>query len=500
MADAPEETLLRLWGEIADLAAAAELLGWDQETCMPPRGQEGRGRVLATLAGLRHERLTAPALWDALEACAAAAEPGTPLAAMVRDARRQVERARRVPGDLARALAETQSRALARWQEARRQDDFSLFQEDLEAILRLKREEAADLAEEGQGLYDALLDEYEPGTREAALEPLFRRLREALAPLVQAVADSGRVVDESPARGRFPRDDQLAFGRMVAERMGFDFQAGRLDASTHPFCSGFHPGDVRLTWRWQEDDFRPALFGIMHEAGHGLYEQGLPLEWQRTPIGGAVSLGVHESQSRLWENQVGRSRAFWEWALPRLRERFPGCAATSVDVLWPALNVVRPSFIRVEADQVTYNLHIALRFGLEQALFRGSLEVADLPEAWNEASEELLGIRPRTAAEGVLQDIHWAMGAFGYFPTYTLGNLVAAQLHARAREEFGDLDALLARGELEPLRDWLRERVHRHGSRWRAPELVERATGRPLGVEDFLEHVRGLVRDVYGVG
>lgn len=498
MAETPEETLRRLWGEVADLAAAAAVLEWDQETCMPPRGQEGRGLVLATLAGLRHERLTAPALQDAIEAAGEAAEPGSPLAAMVREARRVTRRARRIPRDLARELAAVQSRCLARWQEARRQADFGLFQADLERMLQLKREEAAAVAEEGQGLYDALLDEYEPGAREAELEPLFRRLREELAPLVQAVA-AGDPVDESPARGEFPRDAQEAFGRQAAERMGFDFQAGRLDASAHPFCTGFHPRDVRLTWRWDETDFRPAFFGILHEAGHGLYEQGLPLEWQRTPIGGAVSLGVHESQSRLWENQVGRSRAFWEWALPRFREAFPGAGEVTVDVLWPAVNVVRPSLIRVEADQVTYNLHVALRFGLEQALFRGKLEVADLPAAWDDASEELLGLRPGNAAEGVLQDIHWAMGAFGYFPTYTLGNLVAAQLWERARADLGDLDTLLARGELVPLREWLRERIHRHGSRWPAPELVEQATGRPVAVEPFLAHVRGLLREVYGV-
>ncbi|MFQ5749445.1 MAG: carboxypeptidase M32, partial [Planctomycetota bacterium] len=472
----PQDRLFALWGEIRDLENAEALLSWDQETGMPPRGQGARGRCLATLAGLKHARLTDPGLSEVLDACAGEAAPGSEPEAQVREARRHVDRAVRVPVELAKALAAATSSGLVAWQKARRKADFALFRDHLVTLVRLRREQAAAI-DPARPPYDVLMDEFEPGATEEELTPLFAKLREALAPLVRGVAECGQGVDERPALGHYPPEKQLAFGRMAAARMGFDFEAGRIDRSTHPFCTGFGPGDVRITWRCQEDDFRPALFGIMHEAGHGLYEQGLNPAWEGTPIGPAVSLGVHESQSRLWENLVGRSRAFWTWALPRFVETFPDKKGLTVDALWPALHAVRPSFIRVEADEVTYNLHIAARFGIESALFRGELEVDDLPAAWDDAYEELLGIRPRDMAEGVLQDIHWAMGMFGYFPTYTLGNLINAQLFETARRELGDVEGMVSKGELAPLREWLREKIHRFGSRYPARELVQRATG-----------------------
>jgi len=496
--DSPQDRLFALWGEIRDLENAEALLSWDQETVMPPRGQEARGRALATLAGLKHARLIDPRLSDALEACAAAAAPGSELEAQVREARRQVDRAARVPVELAKALAAATSSGLTAWQEARKKADFQLFRDPLATLIRLRREQAGAI-DSTRAPYDVLMDEFEPGATEAELAPLFEKLRAALAPLVRGVAECGHEVDQKPALGHYPPEKQLAFGRMAAERMGFDFAAGRIDRSTHPFCTGFGPGDVRITWRFQEDDFRPALFGIMHEAGHGLYEQGLNPAWQGTPIGPAVSLGVHESQSRLWENLVGRSRAFWTWALPRFVESFPDKKGLTVDALWPALHAVRPSFIRVEADEVTYNLHVAARFGIESALFRGQLEVDDLPAAWDDAYEDLLGIRPRNMAEGVLQDIHWAMGMFGYFPTYTLGNLINAQLFETARGELGDVEGMVAKGELAPLREWLREKIHRFGSRYPARELVERATGAPLSPEPFLAYVTRTTEEAYGI-
>ncbi len=494
-----EQKLMSLWGEIRDLESAGEVLAWDQETQMPPAGVEGRATALATLAGVTHERLTSTALRDAIDGCAAVAEPGSVLAAQVREASRRVDRAVLVPTELTKELALAQSRGLAAWQSARKESDFALFEPSLTRMIELKREEAAAVAPDGNA-YEALMDEFEPGSRVDQLEPLFDQLCDRLSTLVRAVADSGKVIDEAPARGHFPASAQLAFGRSVAEEMGFDFRAGRIDASTHPFCSGFNSKDVRLTWRHADDDFRPALFGIMHEAGHGLYEQGLPDEWQGTPIGGAVSLGFHESQSRLWENLVGRSRAFWAWALPHFHRAFPDTADRTVDELWPALHTVRPSYIRVEADQATYNLHIAVRFQLEKELFSGGLEVADLPGAWDDAYERLLGIRPRTQAEGVLQDIHWAMGAFGYFHTYTLGNLICAQLFQAAPAELGDLDELISRGEFSRLLGWLRDRVHSQGCRYTADELVERATGRPLTSDAFLASIASTVQQVYGVG
>jgi carboxypeptidase Taq len=320
-----------------------------------------------------------------------------------------------VPADLARAIAEHQSKALASWQQARAANDFASFAPDLERMVALTIEQADAYVAAGvaERRYDALLDGYEPGARESTLAPLLGALRDELAPLVLAVADSGRIIDESVCLGSFPEDAQRAFATEVATAMGYDFAAGRLDASAHSFTTAFNPNDVRITWRWQDDDFRPGLFGVMHEAGHALYEQGLPAAWDATPIGSAVSLGVHESQSRLWENQVGRSRAFWSWALPRFREHFPHHRRFDLDELWPALHTVVPSLIRVEADETTYNLHIVVRFEIERKLFVGDLTVADLPDAWADAYEEMLGIRPSDVANGVLQDIHWSMGAFG---------------------------------------------------------------------------------------
>ncbi len=513
------EDLFARWADIAALESAMATLGWDQETHMPPRGREGRGRVLAALAGMRHAKLADPALTEAIEAAAAqattetatetagaAAENGevSDLAAQVREARRVVRRATAVPEALTRRMAEVESRALAAWQRARAEDDFSLFTDDLEETVELTREAADALVDAGIATtrYDALLDAYEPGATEAELAPLLAALADRLAVVVAAVSDSGITVDESCVRGEFPAAAQEAFGRLVAETMGYDFDAGRLDASAHPFSTTLGPGDTRITWRWDTTDFRPGLFGIMHEAGHALYEQGLPATWAATPLGEAVSLGIHESQSRLWENLVGRSASFWTWALPRFQETFggvEGIEGLDLDTLLPALHVVRPSLIRVEADEVTYNLHVVARFEIERRLVAGDIAVADLPELWDTTYHDLLSVRPSGAADGVLQDIHWSMGAFGYFPTYALGNLVAAQLMEAARRDVTDLDAAIAAGDLAPLLGWLRHHIHAHGRHHDAADLVQAATGRPLAADAFLAHVDTTVEATYGI-
>lgn len=493
------ERFLELWSEVNDLSRASAVLSWDQETQMPEKGSEARGRVQSTLAGVRHAKLTATELSDALASAAEGVEEGSVEAAQVREARRELDRISKIPESLARDLALAATRAHESWRRARAASDFSLFQPDLEHMVGLKREEARLLAGPDGRPFDALLDQFEPGVTEAELEPLFTELRGRLSSIVRAVTESGKAVDESPARGDFPMEAQRAFGHRVAREMGFDFEAGRLDLAPHPFCSGFAPTDVRITWRYLADDFRSALFGIMHEAGHGLYEQGLPLEWDGTPIGPATSLGIHESQSRLWENLVGRSQAFWSWCLPLFHEYFPGSRDVTVDRLWPALNTVKPSLIRVEADQGTYDLHIAVRFEVERALIGGEVEVRDLPELWDVTYEELLGIRSPDVADGVLQDIHWSFGGFGYFPTYTLGNLINAQLFVAAKDALGDLDAMFARGEFRPLLDWLRDNIHQHASRYPANELVERVTGRALSPDDFLAERARVAEEVYGV-
>lgn len=493
-----ERRLYDLWAEIRDLEAAGELLDWDEETQLPRHGHEARGRLSATIAAIHHRKLTDSELAETLDACEEVAENGSVLAAQVRKARHEVDRAVRVPESLVRTLSQTRTSATQAWRQARQEKDFGLLAPYLEELVGLKREQASALAGDGP-VYDTLIQEFEPGATEVELTPLFTELETRLAPLVQAVRESGVTVDESPARGHFPAERQEAFGRQLATAVGFDFYRGRLDLSTHPFCMGLHPTDVRLTWRYQEDDFRPAVFGVLHETGHGLYEQGLPRAWDRTPLGTHTSLGIHESQSRLWENHVGRSRGFWRWALPRFRTAFPEADTVELESLWRALHTVRPTCIRVEADEGTYNLHILVRFELERRLFSNRLEVAELPAAWNELHEKLLGIRPEDPAEGVLQDIHWPQGLFGYFPTYTLGNLAAAQLFQAAANDLGDLEGAFSHGELAPLLDWMRERIHRHGARYPAPELIERATGRPLSADPLLAHLESNAAEVYGV-
>lgn len=494
----PHRRLLELWGEIRDFGSLEELLEWDQETMMPERGLAGRASLLATVAAARHVRLASAELAQVIAACLESAAPASVEAGQAEEAKRQADRARLVPAALARELAEARAHALSAWQEARAKAEFARFRPHLARLIELKRQEAACLAPGGNA-YDALLDLYEPGSTAAELAPLFAGLRRDLAPLVRRAVEGGVAVDESPARGSFPVERQRELALAAARAIGFDLGAGRLDPSTHPFCTGINPGDVRMTWRWQDDDFRPGLYGVLHESGHGLYEQGLPEAWRRTPLGDAVSLGVHESQSRLWENHVGRGRAFWRFALPHLHRLFPASSGVTVEALWPALHVVKPSLIRVEADEATYNLHVAVRFEIERELFAGALEVDDLPGRWDELYEELLGLRADNAADGVLQDIHWALGSFGYFPTYTLGTLAAAQLYAAAERERGPFEESFAAGDFSPLLGWLREKVHAQGSRLKPAELLLAATGEPLSPAAFLAYLEGVLAEVYGL-
>ncbi|MEO1084219.1 MAG: carboxypeptidase M32 [Acidobacteriota bacterium] len=499
-----EQQLNALWGEIQDLESTQELLGWDQETHMPDAAHDVRASMCGTVAALKHRLLTADALWHAIEECAAVAEPDSVLEAQARVARRDVARARRVPEALTRALAEARSRGTAAWQEARKQDQWSLFEPALDELVRLTREEAA-AAEPDLATYDALLENWEPGAREAELVPIFDDLLAELVPLVAAIADSGRTVDESPMAGDFPEAAQRALSVHAASGIGFDFTAGRLDLAAHPFCVGLAPSDVRMTWRFDAADPRPGLFGVLHEAGHGLYEQGLSPVWRGTPLGAAVSLGIHESQSRLVENQIGRSLGFWRWLLPTFHDHFPHTASHGAEALWSTLHVVRPSLIRVDADETTYNLHVAIRFEIERELFSGGLTVSDLPAAWDERYAAMLGVRAPSAADGALQDIHWSQAIFGYFPTYTLGSLNASQLTSALRRDLGlgdegDWTAALAAGELQPILGWLRDKIHGHGRRYDAPELIRRATGRPPSADDLVRDLKRNAEVFYGVG
>ena len=493
------DALLADMRETAVLASAAGVLGWDQETHLPPKGSPLRADQLAALSGLVHERTTRSQVEEWL--AAAEADEGLKqeddAVANLRELRRDLDRARKLPPALVREMAQTAALAQRAWRDAREASDFAAFAPWLEKVFALSRAKAACYDPDPAAAYDALLDEYEPGATAAPLEVVFADLRQRLTPLIAEVVEA-RGCEVDPLEGvRVPVPAQLEFNRGVAGRIGFDMAAGRLDVSTHPFCEGAGPGDTRLTTRFREEDFLEALSSTLHEAGHGMYEQGLPKETHfGQPIAEAAGLGMHESQSRLWENNVGRSPAFWRWALPEAQRAFGAALdGLTVDDVVRSANRVQPGLIRVDSDEATYNLHIMLRFDLERAMLAGDLAVADLPGAWNERIRADLGLEVPDDRRGCLQDIHWSMGAVGYFPTYTLGNLYAAQLWEAASRELTGLDEAISRGEFGGLLGWLREKVHRHGRRYSAAELCRRATGSELSAEPFFRDLRGkLVR------
>jgi carboxypeptidase Taq len=417
----------------------------------------------------------------------------------VREIRRVYDRAVKVPKELVEELARTTTRAQQVWQEARQKDDFVVFRPWLEKIVALKRQEAQAVGYRDVP-YDALLDEYEPGASTGEIRHLFAALREALVPLVSAITSSGKRPPRELLERHYPVAAQQSFGRRAAEAIGFDFDAGRLDVTVHPFCSGIGPGDCRLTTHYNANNFKNGFFGILHEAGHGLYDQGLDAEHHGTPLGSAVSLGIHESQSRLWENYVGRSLPFWEHFYPAARQCFPEALAdVRLDDFVFAVNDVRKSFIRTEADEVTYNMHIILRFELEQALISGDLAAADVPSAWNEKFHQAFQLTPPSAAQGCLQDIHWSMGGIGYFPTYTLGNLYAAHFMDQARKDLVDLDADFRVGRFEQLKSWLNRNIHHHGQRYRPRELCRRITGESLSHEPLMRYLRAKYGSLYHI-
>ncbi len=497
--------------DAATLGSVGSLLGWDQETYMPPAAAPFRAEQAAAIATLVHERQTSPRLGELIAECEADESlmaEGSETAANIREIRRDYDLATKLPGDLVAELARTGSQAQEAWKSARESNDFPAFAPWLEKMIALTRRKADCYGTpEGGERYDALLNEYEPGARAADIAEVFRPLRERLREFVRDVRENGEEPSDAPLKAKIKTGKQHKIGLAVLEAIGFDLKAGRLDVTTHPFCSGFAPGDTRLTTRYREQHFTDALYSTMHEAGHGLYEQGLPKTLPDesgvglfgTPLAESISLGIHESQSRMWENFVGRSKSFWKWALPRIAEHTDALADCKAKDMFRAVNRVEPSLIRVEADEGTYNLHVMVRFEIERALLRGDLEVKDVPGVWNEMYREDLGVDVPDDKRGCLQDVHWSFGLVGYFPTYTLGNLYAAQFWEQIVQDIPDLEAGFAEGQFKPLLDWLREKIHRHGRRYRAAELCERITGKPLSPDPLMRHLERRVRPAYGL-
>jgi len=485
-----------------DLHNATQLLHWDQQTMMPPRGASGRAEVLATLQRLRHDLFVADEtgrLLDGADAELDGAERGSDEASLVRVARRHWEKARRVPSELAADLARAASVGQEAWVRARASSNFGAFAPYLERNLELARR-YVECFDDWQSPYDALLDDYEPRMTTTAVASLFGELKQQLIPLIATLASHRAPVDDSFLHGSFPVAHQRRLVAGVVGLMGFDPAGWRMDDAVHPFAIGFGRADVRITTRWDEHYLPSGLYGAMHECGHGLYEAGVAESLQRTPLGHAESLGLHESQSRMWENMVGRSRPFCEVLAPRIAALFDeSLSGVAPDDLYRAVNTIKPSLIRVESDEATYSLHIILRFEFEQELIAGTLAVADLPEAWNARFKEYLGIGVPDDARGVLQDVHWSAGLIGYFPTYVLGNLIAGQLWERVHLDVPGVDDSIRAGELAPLRDWLRDHVHRHGAKFGATELLERVVGAPIAVAPFVSYLKRKLGDVYGI-
>jgi carboxypeptidase Taq len=481
---------LELVRELSTLERIADLLGWDEQTHMPPGSFRARARQNAAIAGIIHERTTSPRMGRLIRAL-----KKQPLSAdgqaILRETERRWRRASSIPGPLVREITRTSSFALDAWMRARKNSDFAEMEPWLAKMIGLK-EQVAEHVGYDEKPYDALLDEFEPGMRSREVDALFRRLASKLVPVAARILEAPEPGDWVPA-GTYPLDGQRQFITALCSSLGYDLNTGRIDASAHPFTTG-NGQDVRITVRYDEHNPAYAVFPAIHETGHALYEQGYQEKYLGTPLAEAVSLGVHESQSRLWENVVGRGLPFWTFYYPLMQRAYPALRKVPLSRFYRGINTVRRSFIRVDADEVTYNLHIMLRYEAESAIFEGRLKASEIPAFWNERFERYLGIPVPDDANGCLQDIHWVSGAFGYFPTYTLGNLYAAQLWSAARRQVPDMDEKIAAGDCATLLAWLRKHVHRHGRRYPAAGLIKKATGETVNEDHFI----GYIKEKYG--
>ncbi|MDR3566961.1 MAG: carboxypeptidase M32 [Syntrophobacteraceae bacterium] len=478
------------------------LLHWDQRTYLPEGGRAHRSEQIGEMASLLHRRATDPQLAEILAEAHTRKTRGediTDEAVNLREWKRIHDRATKISERLAVALARAASQGELAWGKTKEENDWKGFLPHLEEIVALKQEEAQALSAGGKELYDALIDDFEQGETAGKIEPLFTKLEGALFTLLEKIEASPRKPDPAALRGACPPAAQEAFIREVIGGLGYDFQAGRMDFSAHPFTSAIGPGDVRITTRFSHDSFVMGLFSSIHEAGHALYARGLPVEHWGTPRGSSVSMAIHESQSRLWENMVGKSVGFWRRFYPAACRHFPWLGKTGQDQFLLAVNEVCPSPIRTEADEVTYNLHIIMRFKLERMLIGGELRARELPEAWDSEMDRYFHLRPKNYSEGVMQDIHWSSGAFGYFPSYGLGNMYAAQFFAKAQKELGDLQKMFAAGDFWPLLGWLRKNIHSQGSRLLPRDLVRTATGEQLQADYLIGYLEGKYGKAYGL-
>jgi len=485
-------------GRIADLDFANAVLGWDQQVYMPKNGGEGRGRQMATLATFSHELFTSEKLEAILRDLAQEQNLDDSQRFNVQRTLKDVLRKKKYSEAFVEDMALTTSKAFGAWHEARGKRDFKIFEPFLSRIVELKRQEAEFLGYE-EHPYNALVEDYEPGLRVSKIDEVFDQVKRELFPFTREIAARFKP-DASFLAKTFSKEKQWEFSKRIIEKMGYDFESGRADDAPHPFCTTFAPGDVRITIRSAENEFNMMLFAAIHEAGHALYELGLPQrDHYGLPLGSALSMAFHESQSRFWENSIGRSLPFWKGQYGTLQKLFPeNLGEVTLADFYRGVNAVEPSFIRVEADELTYHAHIYIRYLIEKALMTKEIEVSDIPAFWNERYQEYLGIRPAHDGEGCLQDVHWSYGSFGYFPTYSFGSFYAAQLHSAMKRDLPDLDGKVERGEFSAILNWLRIKVHAHGKRYSSNELLERVTGEPLNFDHFMNAVRSKYGDLKG--
>ena len=506
MTDKPQvsekmQQLLDLAAEITDLGHISAVLGWDQQVYMPPGGAEERGMQSAAIGRIMHEKFTTDEVGQLiadLEKEVGDLNAETVEARSVKSAKREYEKETKVPLPLLMEMIKITTIAHESWAKAKAKADFSIFQPHLKKIIEL-RQQYAELFKPYDHIYDPLLDDFEPGMKTADVKKIFSDLRPQQVELLKAIAEK-ESPDNSFIKQNYKAEYQAIIGRYVITRFGYDWNRGRLDKTVHPFTTGFGYGDTRITTRYLDDDGGSALFSTMHEAGHAMYEQGLPKKFSRHPLGSAASLAIHESQSRLWENIVGRSKEFWTFFYPSLQMLFPEYLANvTLDDYYRGINKVEPSFIRVEADEATYNMHIMLRLEIEIGLMEGTIKVEDLSEIWNTKMQDYLGVTPPNDAEGVLQDVHWSGGMIGYFPTYALGNLASVQLWDKLVEENPNVYDEIAQGKFDTILGWMREHVHKHGCMYEPQEIMLKATGSKINAEPYMAYLKKKYGEIYNL-